>query len=74
MIAPPSDPSNKTHGPPLEPFHKEVLTPKTVRLSLASALSRVPGAKLFICGFVTMFRSIGSACLIVSACKSHEVQ
>ena len=74
MIAPPSNPSNTTHGPPLEPFHREALTPKTVRLSLASALSSVPGAKLFICGFVTTSRSIGSACSIVSAFKSHEIQ
>jgi hypothetical protein len=58
-MAPACGPSRSTHGPPLEPFHKEALTPKTGLVASARARSSVPGQKLLNPGFATVSRSRG---------------
>ena len=59
MIRPFSGPSNKTQGPPLEPFHRLALTPYKRSSSSTLALSKVPDAKLFILGFVKVSKFKG---------------
>lgn len=58
MIPPAASPSITTQGPPLEPFHTEQLTPKVTRWLYASALSKVPGAKVLVVGFATTLKFI----------------
>lgn len=67
-------PSNNTHGPRLEPFHKLQLTPEIAHSSSAVALSSVPGAKHLICGLMTFSKSSVSTYLIVNAHYSQEFQ
>ncbi len=57
-IAPALPPSNWTHGPPLDPFQRDALTPYMMTLTPSSTRSTVPGAKLFIAGLMISSKSI----------------